>query len=196
MNINDIKKDALDHNVPIVKDDTLDIILSVIKDNNYVNILELGSAVGYSACQMALLNKNIHIDTLEKNIDMYNKAVSNIRSLGLEDQINIINCPIEEFKTDKIYDFIFIDAAKSQYERYFDRFINNLSINGKVLFDNMCFHGMINDIENIKNRNTRSLVKKIVKFRENMLNKDGFDIILDDIIGDGYMIVSRRKNGL
>lgn len=196
MNIDDIKREAINNNVPIVKDDTLEVLLNVIKDNNYCSILELGSAVGYSAIQMALLNKNIHIDTLEKNIDMYNKACFNVKELGLTNQINIINMPIEEFKTDKVYDFIFIDAAKAQYEKYFDQFLDNLSLNGAVLFDNMCFHGMINDIDSIKNRNTRSLVKKIVKFRENMLNRDGFDIILNDIIGDGYMLVTRRKDGL
>lgn len=192
MNLEQIKQKALSDKVPIVKDDTLEIIKKTILDNNYFSILELGTAVGYSSISMALLNKNIKIDTIEKNIDSYNVAVNNINSLGLTDQINVFNMAIEDFQTTNEYDFIFVDAAKAQYEKYFNQFIDHLKPNGKILFDNMVFHGMINNVENIKNRNTRALVRKINMFRENMLKKDGFDIIIDDTVGDGYMLVSRR----
>ena len=196
MTIEDIKQKAILDRVPIVKDDTLNVMLEIIKNNNYKDILELGTAVGYSSSSMALLDKSIHIDTLEKNEDSYNIAISNIKSLGLNNQINVINMPIEDFKTDKEYDFIFVDAAKAQYEKYFNQFINNLKPNGRMFFDNMAFHGLTKDVENIKNRNTRALVRKINHFRDNMLNRDGFDIIINDIVGDGYMLVSRRKHGL
>lgn len=196
MSIEEIKQRALIDKVPIVKDDTLAFMIDVIKSNNYKNILELGTAVGYSSISMALIGKNINIDTIEKNKESYDKAINNISSMGLTDQIHVFNIPIEEFVPNKKYDFIFIDAAKAQYEKYFHMFIDYLEPNGKILFDNMVFHGMVDDVEKIKNRNTRSLVRKIIKFRETMLNKDGFDIILNDIVGDGYMLVSRRKHGL
>lgn len=192
MNLEEIKQKAIQDKVPIVKDDTLEVIINLIKDNNFLDILELGTAVGYSSSSMALTNKNIHIDTLEKNEESYKIAVNNIKSLGLDNQINVINMPIEDYVPTKKYDFIFVDAAKAQYEKYFNKFIDYLKPNGKMLFDNMVFHGLINDVENIKNRNTRALVRKINQFRDNMLNKDGFDIIINDIVGDGYMLVSRR----
>ena len=196
MSIEEIKQQALLDKVPIVKDDTLAFMIDVIKSNEYKNILELGTAVGYSSISMALTDKNINVDTIEKNIDAYDKAVKNIVSMGLTNQIHVYNVPIEEFVPNKKYDFIFVDAAKAQYEKYFDMFVDYLEPNGKILFDNMVFHGLIDDVEKIKNRNTRSLVRKIIKFRETMLNKDGFDIIINDIVGDGYMLVSRRKHGL
>lgn len=196
MNLEQIKQKALADKVPIVKDDTLEVIKKVILDNNYLSILELGTAVGYSSISMALLNKDIKIDTIEKNEESYKTAINNIKTLGLSDQISVYNMAIEDFKPTKQYDFVFIDAAKAQYEKYFNQFIDYLRPNGKVLFDNTIFHGMINDVENIKNRNTRALVRKINVFRENMLKKDGFDIILNDIVGDGYMLVSRRKDGV
>ena len=196
MNLEQIKQKALEDKVPIVKDDTLEVIKKVILDNNYLSILELGTAVGYSSISMALLNKEIKIDTIEKNEDSYKIAIKNIEGLGLSNQITVHNMAIEDFKPSKKYDFIFIDAAKAQYEKYFNQFIDYLEPNGKVLFDNMIFHGMVKDVENIKNKNTRALVRKINLFRDNMLKKDGFDIILNDIVGDGYMLVSRRKDGV
>lgn len=196
MSFEQIKKEALDNRIPIVRDDTLSYMIKVINNNGYKHILELGSAVGYSSIAIALSNEDIYIDTLEKNEILYNKAIENIKSVGLENRINIINKPIELFTPNHKYDFIFIDAAKSQYDNYFQRFIDYLDNNGKMLFDNMIFHGMIDNINEIKNRNTRSLVKKIRNFRKKMLKITGFDIIINDTIGDGYMLVSRRQNGL
>ena len=192
MTIEEIKKKALEDKVPIVRDDTFEVMKKIILENNYISILELGTAIGYSSISMALLNKDLHIDTLEKNEEAYKIAKLNIESLNLSNQINVINKPIEDYVPDKKYDFIFVDAAKAQYEKYFNQFIDYLKPNGKMFFDNMIFHGLINDVENIKNRNTRALVRKINAFRDNMLNKDGFDIIINDIVGDGYMLVSRR----
>lgn len=191
-----IKEDALANHIPIVKDDTLNYMIKVINSNGYKNILELGCAVGYSSIAIALSNADIHIDTLEKNDNLSKIAVDNIKSMGLDKQINVINGIIETFVPNHKYDFIFVDAAKSQYEQYFIKFIDYLENDGKMLFDNMVFHGMIHNIGGIKNRNTRSLVKKIQNFRKKMLKIVGFDIILNDTIGDGYMLVSRRQNGL
>ena len=191
--IDEIKKKALKEDVPIIKDGGLIFLLDLIKQKKFKNILELGTAVGYSAINMAKLDKDIHIDTIEKNEDMYNQAIINIKNEGLDNQITVHFCPIEEYQTDKKFDFIFVDAAKAQYGKYLEMFIDNLKEDGYVLFDNMVFHNMIYHIEDIKNKNTRSLVKKIVKFRENMSNDSRFDIMFYDDIGDGLLLLTRRK---
>ena len=190
--IEKIKNDALEKDVPIIKDDGLIFLLDLIKEKNIKEILELGTAVGYSSINMALLSKDIHIDTIEKNEEMYKQALINIRNENLDSQITVHFMPIEEFKTNKKYDLIFVDAAKAQYGKYLEMFINNLKEDGYVLFDNMVFHNMIYDVENIKNRNTRSLVRKIVKFRETMSNDSRFDIIFYDNVGDGLLLLTRR----
>ena len=141
---------------------------------------------------MARLDKDIHIDTIEKNIDMYKQAIINIKNEGLDNQITVHFMPIEEYKTDKKYDFIFVDAAKAQYGKYLEMFIDNLAEGGYVLFDNMVFHNMIYHIDEIKSKNTRSLVKKIIKFRESMSNDSRFDIMFYDDIGDGLLLLTRR----
>lgn len=191
--IKEIKDKALKEGVPIIKDEGLAFLLNLIKENNYKDILELGTAVAYSSINMAKLDKGIHIDTLEKNIDMYNQAIVNIKENNLEDQISVHLGAIEDYKSDKMYDLIFVDAAKAQYGKYMEQFINNLKIDGKMVFDNMVFHGLIYDVDNIESRNLRNLVKKIIKFREMVHNDKRFDIMMDDNVGDGILVLSWRK---
>ena len=191
--IEDIKEKALKEGGPIIKEEGLIFLLSLIKENNYKDILELGTAVGYSSMEMAKLDKDIHIDTLEKNIDMYNQAIKNIEDNNLNNQIKVHFGPIEEYKTDKMYDLIFVDAAKAQYGKYMEQFINNLKPEGKMVFDNMIFHGLIYDVDNIQSKNLRNLVKKIIKFRQLVHNDERFDIMMNDNIGDGILVLSWRK---
>lgn len=193
--IENIKKEALDKEVPIIKDGGLLFLLDLIKKENAKEILELGTAVGYSSLNMSYLSEDIHIDTIEKNEEMYKQAVINIQNEGKQSQITTYFTAIEDFKTDKMYDLIFVDAAKAQYGKYMEQFLPNLKEDGVMLFDNMIFHGMIYDIENIKGRGTKALVRKIVKFRENVSNDKRFDIIFNDKVGDGLLVLRRKKVG-
>lgn len=189
-----IKDKALKEGVPIIKDEGLAFLLNLIRERNCKEILELGTAVGYSSIQMALLDKNIHIDTIEKNIDMYTQAIDNIKANNLEKQIEVFFMPIEEYHSDKMYDLIFVDGPKAQYGKHLEMFIDNLKEDGVMLFDNMVFHNLIYDVDNIKSKNLRNLVKKIIKFREKVLNDERFDIILCDSIGDGMLVLTRRRS--
>ena len=190
--INEIKDKALKDGVPIIKDEGLAFLLDFIKEHKCTDILELGTAVGYSSINMAKLNKDIHIDTIEKVEDMYVQAVKNIEDNGLESQISVHFMPIEEFKTDKMYDLVFVDAAKAQYGKYMEQFLPNLKENGYMVFDNMIFHGLVYKVEQIESKNLRHLVSKIVKFRQLVKNDNRFDIIEYDQIGDGILVLSRR----
>lgn len=192
--IEEIKTKALKEGVPIIKDEGLAFLLDFIKENNCKEILELGTAVGYSSILMAKLDKDIHIDTIEKVKDMYDQAIMNIKDNHLENQIQAFCMPIEEFKTDKMYDLIFVDAAKAQYGKYTEQFLPNLKEDGHMLYDNMIFHGLVFKVDEIESKNLRNMVKKINKFRENVVNDNRFDIIMKDNIGDGILILSRRKN--
>lgn len=193
--IKDIKQKALNNEVPIIKDDGLSFLLKIIKERNVKDILELGTAVGYSSINMALLDKDIHIDTIEKNEDMYKEAIKNIKDEDLEEQISVHFCPIEEYKTDKLYDLIFVDAAKAQYMKYTEQFLDNLKDDGIFFYDNMVFHGLIYDVDNIQSRNLRALVRKIINFRDLMRNDKRFDIIIYDDVGDGVLLASKRGYG-
>lgn len=192
--IEELKKQALQEGVPIIKDEGLAFLLNLIKERQCKNILELGTAVGYSSMMMAKLDKDIHIDTIEKNMEMYNQAILNIRNEKLDKQIDVYGMPIEEFKTDKKYDLIFVDAAKAQYGKYMEMFLDNLDNDGVMVFDNMIFHGLIYRVDEIESKNLKNLLKKIIKFRELVINDNRFDIMMDDNIGDGILVLSRRKS--
>lgn len=191
--IDEIKKKALEEKVPIIKDDGLLFILKLIQERNVKDILELGCAVGYSSMQMASLRDDIYIDTIEKNEEMYKQAIVNIKNEGLDKRINVHFMPIEEFKTDKKYDLIFVDAAKAQYYKYTEQFLDNLKDDGVFVYDNMIFHGLVYDVENIKSKNTRSLVKKLINFLQIMRNDKCFDIMFFEDVGDGILLASKKK---
>ena len=193
--INEVKEKALKEGVPIIKDEGLAFLLNWIKEKGCTDILELGTAVGYSAIQMAGLDEHIHIDTLEKVKEMYDQAIRNIAEEGLSGQIDVHFGAIEDYATDRMYDLIFVDAAKAQYGRYMEQFLPNLKEDGAMIFDNMVFHGLIWDVENIGSRNLRNLVRKIIKFREFVHNDDRFDIMMFDNIGDGILVLTWRKSG-
>lgn len=189
----DLKEYAKKNHVPIVQDGGLDFILNTIRERHCRSILELGTAIGYSAINMAAVFDDITIDTIERDDEMYKKAVENITEAGLADRIHLYHQDIKDFKTDRKYDLIFVDAAKGQYLNYLNQFIGNLHEDGIMIFDNMEFHGMVKDPSLTSNRNTRSLIKKIRKFRELVQEDERFDIMIHEDIGDGILVLCRRK---
>ena len=191
--MSDLKQFAKDNHVPIIQDGGLDFLLKTIKKINAKDILELGSAIGYSAISMARLSDDIHIDTIERDQKMYEEALKNVKDGALNDQITLNFMDIRDYVPSKKYDLIFVDAAKGQYYNYLNQFIDYLKEDGVMFFDNMVFHGLTKDPDAIKNRNTRSLVKKINKFKELVKEDSRFDIILYEDIGDGILILTRRK---
>ena len=192
--MSDIKEYARENHVPIIRDGGLEFLLETVKKGGYHDILELGTAIGYSAINMARLSSAIQIDTIERNPEMYEQAQKNVAEAQLEDQIHLHFGEIKEYVPTKQFDFIFVDAAKGQYYNYLNQFIDYLKPDGMMFFDNIAFHGMVEHPELTKNRNTRQLVKKIKNFRDKVQEDPRFDIILYENVGDGILILTRRKD--
>ena len=187
-----IKKEALDENVPIMQDDTIDFITDYIESKNIKTILEIGTATGYSAIMMALANPNAKVITIEKNQERYIKALKNVKKMDLEDRITLIFNDALEVKLDNKFDLIIIDAAKSKNLDFFSRFEKNLEVNGSIITDNLSFHGYVEkDLSEIPSRNIRGLVKKIRNYigflKDNVKYKTKFYDI-----GDGISVTERR----
>ena len=178
---------AKKHNVPIIMKDGIEFLCSYIKDNNIKNILEIGSAIGYSSINMALIDKKIKVTTIEKNIEMYNIAKENIHKFNLDNQITIINDDALNTKLNEKYDLIFIDAAKSQYIKFFEKYQEYLKYNGVIVTDNLSFHGIVEDESKTKNRNTKQLVRKIKKYIDFLKTNKNFKTEFYKL-GDGISI--------
>lgn len=191
LRIRKIEKYAKKYNVPIMQKDGIDFLTKYIKENNIKNILEIGSAIGYSSIKMALVNKNIRVTTIEKDKERYNEAIKNINRLKLNDRINIILEDALNIDITGKYDLIFIDAAKSQYIKFFEKFEKNLDENGVIVTDNLSFHGLVEDDSKTTNRNTKQLVRKIRNYIEYLKENKNYKTVFYNL-GDGIAISKRN----
>lgn len=186
-NVKIMEEYAKEFNIPIMLPDGIEFLLKYIKDNNIKNILEIGTAIGYSAIRMCLVDNNINVTTIERDENRYKEAVKNVKKCHLEDRINLIhNDAFEVLLSDK-YDLIFIDAAKSQYIKFFEKFKLNLNKNGVIVSDNLNFHGLTHTKEEIKSRNVRGIVRKLNNYIDYLNNNTEFKTEFYDI-GDGISI--------
>ena len=184
-----IHDNARKEDVPIMLDDGMDFLLAYIREHeNIRDILEIGTAVGYSSIKMAQIRWDMQIDTLEINPHMAKQAVRNIQSFGLQDRIHVHLMDGMQFETEKIYDLIFVDAAKSQYRRYMEHFLANTVSGSVFIFDNLAFHGIVDDESLSTNRSTIQMMHKIRKFREHLLKDERFITEYYPDIGDGIAI--------
>ena len=190
--IREIKKYALDNKVPIMVDEGIDFLTTFIIKNQITNILEIGSAIGYSAIMMALANPNVRITTIERDRERYLEAVKNVKKFGLEDRITLIFNDALETTIEGKFDLIFIDAAKGQNIRFFEKFEPNLTDHGVIITDNINFHGLVQkDADSIQSRNLRGLVRKIREYIDYLKNNPKYDVEFLKI-GDG-IAVARKK---
>lgn len=187
--IEDLEKYAKENNVPIMLKGGIDYLTKYIKENNIKNILEIGSAIGYSAIKMALVDSDINVITIERDVNMYNKAIENILAFNLSNQIKIINADAIDIDISSKFDLIFIDAAKSQYIKFFEKFKYNLEDGGVIITDNLDFHGLVLDDTNCS-RNTKQLVRKIRTYIDFLKNNEEFDTEFISL-GDGISVSKR-----
>ena len=189
----DLEKYAKENNIPIMEHDGIEFLLDYIKNNNIKNILEIGSAIGYSAIRMCLLNDDINVTTIERDEKRYNEAIKNIKEFNLENRINIIFDDAFNVELSDKFDLIFIDAAKSQYIKFFLKFKNNLNNYGVIVSDNLKFHGLVNTDKPIKSRNVRGLVRKLKNYIDFLEENTEFQTTFYDI-GDGISISKKSDN--
>jgi len=184
-----IEKYAEEYYVPIMQKEGIEFIQKFIKQNNIKSILEIGSAIGYSAIQMALVDENIRVVTIERDEERYKEAVKNIEMFGLQDRIEIHLIDAFDFTISQQFDMMLIDAAKSQNEKLFIKFEKN--IRKFILTDNLNFHGLVYHEEEIKSKNVRSMVRKIEQYIDFLKENPDFATIIYNI-GDGIGISIRK----
>lgn len=190
--VSEIEEYAEDNKVPIMQREGILYLTSYIAKNDIHNILEIGTAIGYSAIMMAYTKEDIHITSIERDEKRYLEALRNVKRLELEDKITLIFNDAFNVSFDEKFDLIFIDAAKAQNTKFFEKFQSNLNDNGTIITDNMKFHGLIDKKEEeIKSRDLRGLVRKVKDYKKFLENNKSFDTEFVDV-GDGIAISIKK----
>lgn len=190
-NIRDIKKYALDNNIPIMVDKGIDFLTDFIIRKNITSVLEVGTAIGYSAIMMALTNPNLVITTIERDKDRYLEAVRNVKKMNLENRITLVFNDAFDTNIEEKFDLIFLDAAKGQNINFFEKFERNLKDSGYIITDNMNFHGLVNkDESEIASKNLRGLVRKIQDYKIFLEKNENYNVEFLEI-GDGIAVAER-----
>lgn len=190
--IREMKQYAEVNNVPIMVDEGIDFLTTFILKNHVKNVLEIGTAIGYSAIMMALVDPNLKITTIERDEIRYLEALKNVKAFDLENRITLIYNDAFNVKLDEKFDLIFIDAAKAQNIKFFEMFERNLEYRGVIITDNLKFHGLVErKEEEIKSKNLRSLVRKIKDYIDYLKTNEKYNTEFFEV-GDGIS-VSKRK---
>ena len=186
--INKIKQKALNDNIPIIMDDTLEVIARYLKELKPKRILEIGTAVGYSAiCFSRFLAEDGIIDTIERDKERILEAKLNIKNMNLQNTINILEGDaIEILPTLKEkYDVVFIDAAKGKYPFFWNQAVRMLNNNGIIFADNILYKGyVLGDYNKHKQRTAVRNLREYIK--ETTQDKSFKTEILE--VGDGLAI--------
>ena len=187
-----IKQKALEEHIPIIMDDTLKVIEKELKKNPPKTILEIGTAVGYSAmCFSEFLSEGGRIDTIERDEQRIEEAKMNIKKVGVQDKIEIYEGDAVEIlpTLNEKYDMVFIDAAKGKYPFFLKEALRMIKPNGIIFADNILYKGYVmSDYNKHKQRtavrNLREYIKEVSE------NPDLETEILE--VGDG-LAISRIK---
>ena len=188
---NKLKENALKRHIPIIMDDTLEKIKEVLKEENPNRILEIGTAVGYSALCFARYSENAIIDTIEIDEERYNEAVQNIEKIGFKDRINLIlGNAVDIIPTlENKYDIIFIDAAKSKYSIFLEEGLKLINNNGLILADNVLYKGYV--MSDYNKHKQRTAVRHLREYIKEITENEKMETEILDI-GDGLAITRVR----
>ncbi len=191
--IMDMEEYATQHNVPIIEKDSITFIMKFIKANKIENILEIGSAIGYSAILMASAYVDSSITTIERDETRYMECLKNVKRSKLENRINVVYQDALEvnLSEDLKYDLIFIDAAKGQYTNFFEKFKYFLKPGGVIITDNINFHGYVGTSNEMDKSNLKSLVQKIEGYIEFLKENKEFETKFYNI-GDGLSVSVKK----
>lgn len=181
--------------VPIMDSYSIEVFLGLLSMQKPTRILEIGSAIGYSAIRIAQAFPNVSITTIEQNHDRFSRAVEFIRKANLASRIEIIEADALEPEADcvlaKTYDALFIDAAKGQYKRFFEKYAPTVEAGGIIYCDNMFMDGMvIQDMADIPRRK-RTMIRNIKSFTAWIMANPNYQTTLLPV-GDGILIAVKK----
>lgn len=192
--IKELEHYAKEHNTPIITPDVAGLLSVLIKSVNAKKILEVGTAIGYSAILMcSSAGDGASITTIEKYEENAELAKENIRRAGMEQSIKVLVGDANEVleQVEGTYDMIFVDAAKGHYMDFFEKSIDKLKIGGLFVCDNVLFRGMVAE-RSLLIRRKITIVKRLKKFLHYISNNECLQTTIIPM-GDGVSISCKLK---
>ena len=190
--LNQIKQKALEEHIPIIMDDTLEVIGKILEEKSPQRILEIGTAVGYSAiCFSKYLTENGAIDTIERDEVRIEDAKKNIKDMNLEEKIHIYEGDAVEIlpTMQGKYDVVFIDAAKGKYPFFLKESLRMLNKNGIIFADNILYKGYV--MSDYNKHKQRTAVRNLREYIKEVSENPNLDTEILEV-GDG-LAISRIK---
>lgn len=183
---------AEENRVPIVSQDVARFLEFLLKTIKPKNILEIGSAIGYSSLLMQKAS-GANIFTIEKDEDTFKILEGNLKKYDEDNKIKAVNddaiSVLKKMNKEKKFDFCFIDANKSQYEEYLNLVYDLTSENAIIVIDNILFRGYVAKDED--NKRYRTIIKNIKKFIEDVKSDKRFTVSLLTV-HDGLLLLRKE----
>ena len=187
-----IKEKALEEHIPIIMDDTLEVIQKILIETKPNKILEIGTAVGYSAiCFSEFLSEFGKIDTIERETDRVKQAKENIKLTDVEDKINIYEGDAVEIlpTLNEKYDIVFIDAAKGKYPFFLKEAMRMINKNGIIIADNVLYKGYV--MGDYNKHKQRTAVRNLREYIKELTENENIETQILEV-GDGLAISKMR----
>lgn len=187
-----VKREALENHIPIIMDDTLEKIKEILEIEKPKRILEIGTAVGYSASCFVRYVENAIVDTIELDEERAKQAIENVKKIGVDDKINImIGNAVEILPTlSEEYDIVFIDAAKSKYSIFLEEGIRLIRNGGLILADNVLYKGYV--MSDYNKHKQRTAVRHLREYIKEVTENPNLETEILEI-GDGLAITRVTK---
>ena len=183
-----VKEKARENHIPIIMDDTLEKIEEILKEEKPKRILEIGTAVGYSATMFAkYTDEDCIIDTIEIDEERAKEAKENIEKIGVADRINImVGNAVDILPTiSQEYDIVFIDAAKGKYPVFLENAIRLIKNGGLILADNILYKGYV--MSDYNKHKQRTAVRHLREYIQEITENEKLESEILEI-GDGLAI--------
>ena len=188
-----MKENALQNHIPIIMDDTLEKIKEILKEKSPERILEIGTAVGYSAtCFAMYTGENCIIDTIELDEERAKEAIQNVKKIGVDSKINImIGNAVDILPTlNEQYDIVFIDAAKSKYSIFLEEGLRLIKNGGIILADNILYKGYV--MSDYNKHKQRTAVRHLREYIKEVTENPNLETEILEV-GDGLAITKVNK---
>ncbi|NJP36547.1 O-methyltransferase [Alkalicoccus luteus] len=191
----ELEQDALRRHIPVIDREALHTLITLLHINGTSRILEIGTAVGYSAIRLLEEIPELEVISIERDKARAYEAEVNVKKAGLTERFQLIRGDAVESAQQAAqygpFDALFIDAAKGSYDVFFRTFEPMVKPGGLITADNVLFRGYVPGTAEPESRRFINMSDKLRSFNESLMSSDQFQTMILPV-GDG-LLAARKK---